>query len=364
MTASDARPPSTEPLLMGHEQFVAEWCMGHEPEHGPDAQRLLAIVARVMPDTYRRLADGQSWGVGIVAPVVELGAVLDATERMPGSGPVITRAAAEDASARSELTVAKFLADRGLTVELEPELAGRRPDFRTVAPKLIYGEVVTPELSAPAQTLRRGISGALAELIELTPWGGRLEVVMSGDAEPAHVAAWLAERISDEVTEFAPIDVPLAGASFSLTEIDLAQGPQIGGTLELSAPALAEAVVQYQDGVPRTAVLRVSITDGRAGRILDAESMHFTHEHPTLVVIDTGGGPFAAKAWAPLIERRFQPTINTRFSAAGLFRRNLHIDSTHATEWTLLTNPYARNVLPAAIADLLQIATTPEPGEG
>jgi len=338
---------------MGYEQFVDEWCTGQEPEHGPDAQRLLAIVARALPEAYRQLANGRSWGVGTVAPVVELGAVVDATEPMPGSGPVLARLNVGDPAARSELHVARFLADRGLTVELEPELGGRRPDFRTVAPDLVYGEVVTPKLSAPAQALNRAASDALAVLIERTPWGGRLEVVMSGDGDPAGVAAWLAEQMPDTVTEHAPIGVPLAAASFSLTQIDPAQGPQLGGTLDLPAPVLGRATVETQNDVPRAAILRISITDDRVGKILEAEAKHFTRDHPTLVVIDTGGGPFSSKVWAPLIERRFQPTINTRFSAAGLFRRNLHIDSTHETDWTLLTNPYARKVLPGTVADCL-----------
>lgn len=348
-----AKRPTGDPLSMDYQQFVEQWCSGQEPAHGPDAQRLLAVVARIVPSAYQRLAEGPSWGPLTMAPIVELGAVIDAAEPMPGSGPVLARLAAGDPAARSELEVARFLAARDLIVELEPELFGRKPDFRIVEPYLVYGEVVTPELSAPARALSHAIAAALSVLVEHTPWGGRLEVVMSSDGDPAQVADWLAPRIGDVVTDHSAIDVPLAYASFSLTQIDPAVGPQIGGTLDLPSPALAAALVQHRDGAARTAVLRASITDDRAGKILDAEAKHFTRDRPTLVVIDTGGGPFSSKGWSPLLQRRFQPEINTRFSAAGLFRRSLHLDASHGTDWTMLTNPHARNPLPKAVADLL-----------
>lgn len=346
--------PSGDPLSLSPEQFVEQWCSGQEPEHGPDAQRLLAVVARVIPAAYQQLAEGTSWGPLTVAPLIELGAVIDATEPIPGSAPVLARLAAGDPAARSELKVARSLADRGLVVELEPELAGRKPDFRVVEPDLVYGEVVTPDLSAPAQALAESGRHALAALLQHVPWGGQLEVVMSGDADPAQVALWLAPRIGDTVVEQTPVDVPDAAASYSLTQIEPGMPPQLAGTLELPAPALGFAGAELRDGAPAGPSSEFpSPTTAPAGSSTPRPSTSPANTQPSSYWTPAAGRSHR-RSGGPLLERRFQPAVDTRFSAAALFRRNLNVDSTHDTDWTLLANPHAKNLLPERLTTVLR----------
>ena len=63
-----------------------------------------------------------------------------------------------------------------------------------------------------------------------------------------------------------------------------------------------------------------SMSDARAARLLEAEAKHFSKEEANLVVMDITRMPNGIKAFAPLVQRRFQPGLNRRFGAVALFQ--------------------------------------------
>lgn len=339
---------------MRFDQFVEEWCLGQEPAAGRQTQEWLATVARVAPGRYGREINGQARGPAVIVPLIEMGQVIEATQGLEGSGPVLRRLAAGDDAAYSELRVARFLVERDLVVELEPELSGRRPDFRIVAPDLVYGEVITPQFSQPTQELQKSLHAAAGALLQSLPSGHHLEVAIFQDGDAMTVAESLASVVSEPGSRQGVADFRGSRATYVMTAADPSSDQQLVSQIDLPAPVIFVATLEGADEGSRMVVCRQSVTDDRAGRIIEAESKHFTREHPTLVIMDNGPTPFGERTWAEPIRRRFQPSMNTRFSSVGFFRRSFMVGhGVHETQWSLLLNPHALNPLPPAVVERL-----------
>jgi hypothetical protein len=96
-------------------------------------------------------------------------------------------------------------------------------------------------------------------------------------------------------------------------------------------------------GVKGTACLAIS--DMVAQEVLETEASQLPRDYPGVIWLDVSRVPEGIKEWSPLIERRFQRTINTRISAVVVFSSVLNGNQGLSTEWRLLLNPYARNPL-------------------
>jgi hypothetical protein len=99
-----------------------------------------------------------------------------------------------------------------------------------------------------------------------------------------------------------------------------------------------------------TAVL--GITDRGAQQMMEAEASQLPREAAGALVLDVSSVINGVDEWCPLIEQRFQPSINTRIGAVVLMDRALHEDGLITTGRVLL-NPYARKPLSSSSQTLL-----------
>ena len=116
------------------------------------------------------------------------------------------------------------------------------------------------------------------------------------------------------------------------------------------------ALLAERNGNRRHISVRWPFTDDRAAKFIQLEAAQLPTDAPGLIMIQTANAVGAMHAWEPLIQRRFQPTINTRISAVCLYTSNQRATSS-GTTWTLeaklIINPHARFALPAWVADQL-----------
>lgn len=116
------------------------------------------------------------------------------------------------------------------------------------------------------------------------------------------------------------------------------------------SPRLSSARVFVGDSQHRHIVVRWPFTDVRAERFIRREATQLATDAPGLIMIFTSGSVGAIKAWRALIERRFQPNLNTRVSAVCLFSSGLR-PTERGEDWQpeckIILNPHATHALPS-----------------
>jgi hypothetical protein len=260
---------------------------------------------------------------------------------------------------KAEIAVVATVLESGGRVELAPSIAGRVPDFRfTSDTHWVYSEVsargisqvvaggqavLTQVATAAAQAVRNK-HGKVAilrdlrngELDELVNW---LRSVPS--SEPAYLrdlAAFYADDLNAPTNDDDPIARLVPLPHFFATHM------QLSGS---------------HASVKGTACLAIS--DTAAQEALETEASQLPRDYPGVIWLDVSRVPEGIKGWSPLIERRFQRTINTRISGVVIFSSVLDGNQGLSTEWRLLLNPYARNPILAPELQLLQcVVSRPE----
>jgi hypothetical protein len=122
--------------------------------------------------------------------------------------------------------------------------------------------------------------------------------------------------------------------------------------VEATGPLRFVAVFQSTNTSRSRANLRIPVSDERAESLIRNESHHFSHEANNLLVMDVTSIPGGTKSWAPLIRRRFQPTINRRIGGIVLWDAVVQ-GSDVVNHVSVLPNPFARNALPQTLLDSL-----------
>jgi hypothetical protein len=119
-------------------------------------------------------------------------------------------------------------------------------------------------------------------------------------------------------------------------------------------PVFGTAQVIIGDGVPTNVNVSLSLSDSRAARLMDAEAKHFSRHEANLLVMDLTRVHGQINGFVPLIQRRFQPGLNRRFSAVALFSEAVLGNGTVMSEWRVLPNPYAYVAPPQSLLEALR----------
>jgi hypothetical protein len=109
----------------------------------------------------------------------------------------------------------------------------------------------------------------------------------------------------------------------------------------------------------RHLLVRMPFSDERAAQFVNQEARQLPSESPGLIMIDVGSASGAFRARGPLIERRFQPTINTRVSGVCIFSSGVLLGPDGGacpSQTKLLINPHAKVPLPPWVAQTIAAA--------
>jgi len=330
--------------------FVANWCSGVAPAISSDAGwRALGVLERLWPDYLDAVLEKGASGYGIVVPMIDLGVTLEACEQLVGFGKILARMKQGERSARSEAAFAAALVRLGHSPLFEPELKGKNLDaLISVGGEKIYLEVTAPEQCDEIKAAYSEMSN-LSEIIMEKYKGMDVSVYLLTDPDTG---------IADTILSYLKGLTPSPEDTHEISNVALIKyGPRTAKALsieheqsETELPRLF--IVRFSrtdDGTSTRVEVGISITDERAQRLMIAEAGHFSRGETNILAMDVSGVPDGIKGWSPLIQRRFQPDINRRFSAVVLFSR--FIKSTRVS-WrcSVLQNPHAIKKLPKSLS--------------
>jgi hypothetical protein len=103
--------------------------------------------------------------------------------------------------------------------------------------------------------------------------------------------------------------------------------------------------------VSTAAIVRMSITDERAYRLLRKELSHFSPTERNIIVIRTTEVPGGMKRWGQSALRWFQPGRNRRVGAIILYEKVATWDPQYAVRQygQVIENPYAYMPIPRSL---------------
>jgi hypothetical protein len=283
---------------------IARWGLGTPlpvaPDDGWDA---LGALERLYPARLDRiLADGRQ-GVGMLAPLIDLGHILAVCEPLCGVAPVLTRLTAQDnegtggndrRAAAAELRFAALLVRLGYPPRLEPTLGTRAPDgvIATDAGDVYY-EVIAPTIPQVQREALREIQGPLDKLLRT----GRKRQEKNGDIN---------------------------------------------------------AIRADLDRLMQPTSVYFEVPNKRGATLLDAESKHFPKDTMNLVAMDVSAAlPFGFEPWLPFIANRFQPRLNRRLGAVVLIQ-TYNQAPTITRRCAVVANLHAYKPLPLSLVDGLR----------
>jgi hypothetical protein len=257
----------------------------------------------------------------------------------------------DEEGVQAELRVVAYLVSMHAEVDLFPQVSNRFCDFRYRADsRWIYGEVsrrgiskvrrkrteILHQLALAAARAVKGKHGKVAILRDLD------------DDEIRHIISWLGSFDDREEARLNDLVVFRAGSIDSTMDqdeslIQLVPKPRLFATY-LSRP---------NDHTFLKGTACICVSDQSAQEILKDEAAQLPRDHPGVVILDLSSVIGGHTEWSPLIQRRLQPTINTRISGVLLFQ--IALNSTGpTTQGCFLINQYARNPLPAQAIALFQ----------
>ena len=97
----------------------------------------------------------------------------------------------------------------------------------------------------------------------------------------------------------------------------------------------------------------ICISDQSAQDVLEAEASQLSRDDPGVVFLNISKVLGGITEWSPLIQRRLQPSINTRISGVMLFQSVLYRDGP-VLEGHLIINRYAKNPLSKKVIVLMR----------
>jgi hypothetical protein len=343
---------------------------------------------------------GQDWisarraaevGAGATLAVATTGQRMASLEGVLNTGDLVEKLRRGDRSGGSELHALHLLRFRpSVTAEMYPPVArvgktDRIADIRVgSANAWVYIEVAQPNQSK-AYRRAQSVLRAVTDLVEGIKLPFTLEIFLRREPAAdeietirANVARFCAARV-------AAGELPLEGLSVSgflslrqgepgdLVELAREELPDELGLLILTQGRPGEIVGCQHPGEefrPRSSVarrvrggpaepdrhllVRMPFSDDRAAQFLEEEAGQLPRGAPGLVMINVGAAPGAFEEWEPLIQRRFQPTINTRVSGVCLFASSVVStpDGVACLSQTkLLVNPCAKVPLPPWVTE-------------
>lgn len=166
-------------------EFVAEWCLGNEPDEAPaEVERAFDALRRLWPELLSQLearATQGDRGISMVISAIANGLTLAACEQLSGFGPVMARVRRGEGSAWAELEFAAALVRCGFMPLLEPQLGSKTLDCSVgLGSERVYVEVIAPEQAAEINDAYTTIQRMATEIAERTT-GTRTEVLLSDE---------------------------------------------------------------------------------------------------------------------------------------------------------------------------------------
>ncbi len=260
------------------------------------------------------------------------------------------RAGINEAGVQPEVRVFARLVRAGGVVEIFPEVSDRIPDCR-FRPQSddgwVYLEVSQRGLSKVRQrayeVLRRTSEAAASAVAGMH---GKVAILrIPTDDEVETIVTWLASgpRSGEKLEDLA---------EFYLDALDRAVGPDDVIQERVPKPRLLTTHVALP-GARRRGTACLTVSDEGAEELLKAEAAQLPLDQPGVTVLDVSGVIGGHQEWVPLIQRRLQPTINTRISAVVLLSTTLAEEGL-TIEGQVLINPHSKNPITEGAGVLLQ----------
>lgn len=307
-------------------------------------------------------------GLMVTIPVIDMGLRLPALDGIPDSDKLIANLRKRDQNADAELTAIHLFRSSypNAEVELYPEADGRVADFRIRIENASWTtvEVTQPEDSDEKQRLQKILkrfTDALSDLKNQCV----LEIVFSREPTEAEIDL-LCDRLPELCTAEGPQHAKLVD---ELGYLFLNQSP-VNQLIEHVIPGREDVpmtgVVMFAGGGPNggphhQVVVRIPFTDDRAECILRDEVRQLPKDGQGLVMIDVSRANGSFEEWASILQRRFQPAINTRVSGVCLFEGGMRPVETRY-EWLvktlLLVNLHAKCTLSEWLSTVITNAGT------
>jgi hypothetical protein len=347
MTATDESQKPEVPVAFGGtwEAFFRDWWLESSlPDTPSNISMALNTLARIWPERADGLARNSARGPAVVAPVIEVGAMLAACESRPSFDGVLYRLKGGERSAYAEMVLVSSLARLALDPSFAPPIDGRVLDAKCVAHgQQVFFEVVAPE-SSDASVARSETVSRLSNAVQASIKRCRVEVEISDSYTDTDLAAVIemiaAAPPSTWVSLEDKIRIRRIDAGQALLPLfDRADGSQIfiGGDRNVQ-------------GESASAVVRHETSDARAKRIFNEEYHQFSDAVPNVLVVDVCAVSDGMKEWPNHMSRLLQPSRNRRVGAVIFFHQGVVGPPERIVRrWRVLTNPSAHLQIPEPI---------------
>jgi len=268
----------------------------------------------------------------MLAHLVAHGSDLLACEGLLGLEAVLARLEQGETGAESEIRIIAFFRRAGLVVVLEPQLDGRTPDFAVeVDRERTYFEVIGRSWPDAMMELSRQVESAADALFSAVAVGHRLQVAFLAEPDAADAVPGLA--VSPEVRR---VD------DTALVRLTLFRDETEGISLD-ERPSIGAVRFNLVAGDGTGVDVKAAFSDERGRRLLEAELHHFPRDTPNAVTVDVSAIPDGFRLWPSLVERAFQPTLNTRIGAVVLCALRFNgVVTPGVLRGVVLPNPHAR----------------------
>ncbi|MBN2295526.1 MAG: hypothetical protein JXM70_24060 [Pirellulales bacterium] len=333
--------------------FLEKWCSGVTPSVPcEEGWRALGIIERLFPEHLDKVLAGGLKGIAFIAPMIDFGITLEACENLVGFDRLLSRMKKEEGAAFSEAEFAAALVKLGYNPILEPQLGKKCLDaLISVGSEKVYFEIITPNTCDVMKTAYSEMQ-SLTQRIMKENTGMDVNIKLLTDLNPS---------ISDSILAYLKTLSPSTENTHKMPDVALIKystfAPQaLSFEHKQNDVELPELFVagfnRTENGIKTRTNVGVSITDERAQSLMRAEADHFSNEEINILVMDISRVPAGIRCWSPLIQRRFQPNINRRFSAVVLLSSCIEATGI-SRHCSVLQNQYAYKKTPKCLLDNL-----------
>jgi len=315
--------------------------------------RALEALESLYPEYLDRLEHLGTRGLLDMSAAARLGNTLLQCESFVGFPTVLKRLRQGEGSASAELHFAASLHQLGIVPELEPALAGKRPDLRfPFAGQTIFAEVISPDRSDAIVEAEQRIS-RLADMLTASCPGKNVELLLSSahavESLTDIASAVAAAPVTNAIQDIAGVGRLLKKASPQSAVVSPSIPHVIGG------PHIGVSRAVHDPGGITVSAVRLPIDDQRAQRILSDELRHFQRDETNLLMMDVTQVLSGMRGWKKLLLRCFQPTRNLRIGAVVLFEGGIVAPQSDLWErWQVLRNPHALLKPPEALLQKIE----------
>jgi hypothetical protein len=285
----------------------------------------------------------------MVLEAIDVWRQLTAISKLPGFHDLERRIDSPRCSALTEVHVAECLARRGTRVELEPHIAGHRPDLRVMGVGgWIYVEVSRrSQPQAMMQTFEALQRLAAAAAVAAPNRHGVITILRTlQQVDLGEIFDWLATQ-------------PAAPARLDRTAIFESIESDEGGRIAPEAGDLGPTAWAATFAPNGRGSAGMPVVDLAAERILSAEAQQLPKTVPGVVCLDVSAVPGSVKQWERPLQARLRRGLHSRVSGVVLLRKLYSLNGPEV-DGVIITNPRAINPLGAHDLGLLRRIIRPE----